>query len=131
MRIAIIAAAAIMMAGCVTTQELPMSPNTVRIDTTAGGLAFVGQAVPQTMRRAAEATLARGYTHFRLEQAATSQGSEVFGGRAHHLGGGAFTVTTMRRPTAQVGATVIMFHANEAGARGAFDARDILRQYRS
>jgi hypothetical protein len=35
----------------------------------------------------------------------------------------------VRAPTAGAAATVIMFHANEAGAQGAFDAEQVLKQY--
>ena len=37
--------------------------------------------------------------------------------------------TVMRAPTAGAAATVAMFHANEAGAQGAFDAEQVLKQY--
>lgn len=63
----------------VSTQEMPLSPNAVRLDTQASGLLFTGQATGQTMRRAAELTLQNGYSHFRLEQAQVSQGSELAG----------------------------------------------------
>ena len=61
--------AALMLAGCIATQEMPLAPNVVRIDTQAGGLLFTGQTVPQTMRAAANATLQRGYTHFKFADA--------------------------------------------------------------
>ena len=67
------------IAGCVTTQEMPLAPNVVRLDTQASGLLFAGQATGQTMRRAAELTLQNGYSHFRLEQAQVAQGSELAG----------------------------------------------------
>src|SRR5215470_10921397 len=66
-------AIAIMLAsaagGCITSQAMPLSPNQVRIDTRAGGLLFVNQTVPTTMREAATQTLRAGYTHFKLSQA--------------------------------------------------------------
>ena len=37
----------------------------------------------------------------------------------------------IRAPTAGASATVIMFHANEPGAQGAFDAEQVLKQYSS
>jgi hypothetical protein len=58
MRAIIIATLNGLLAGCITTQEMPLAPNVVRIDTQAGGLLFIGQTVPQTMRAAARATLA-------------------------------------------------------------------------
>lgn len=123
--------AGLLLSACVTTQEMPLAPNMVRLDTEAGGLLFVGQAVPQTMRRAAQATIARGYTHFRLEQASLQQGSQVAGATINRFGPGAYSVTPINRRTASAGATVIMFHANDPGARGAFEAAAVLRQYGS
>jgi len=128
------------IAGCVSTQEMPLAPNVVRLDTQASGLLFTGQATGQTMRRAAELTLQNGYSHFRLEQAQVSQGSELAGvyssGSASIYGNGygasgfgnGFS-TPIMRPTASVGVTVVMFHTDEAGAKGAFDAKAVLAKY--
>jgi len=33
------------------------------------------------------------------------------------------------RPTTDVGVTVVMLHANEPGAKGAFDAAEVLKKY--
>jgi hypothetical protein len=65
------------LTGCIHTQELPLAPNMVRLDTQASGLLFAGQATNQTMRRAAELTLQNGFTHFRFEQASLQQGSQM------------------------------------------------------
>jgi hypothetical protein len=35
--------------GCIHTQELPLAPNMVRLDTQASGLLFAGQATNQTI----------------------------------------------------------------------------------
>jgi hypothetical protein len=128
------------IAGCVTTQEVPLAPNVVRLDTQASGLLFAGQATGQTMRRAAELTLQSGYSHFRLEQAQVAQGSELAGiysaGSAsvygNASGANAYDTgfsTPIMKPTASVGVTVVMFHADEAGAEGAFDAKAVLAKY--
>src|SRR5208282_4870918 len=113
----------LLIAGCVSTQEMPLAPNIVRLDTHASGALFAGQATGQTMRRAAELTLQNGYTHFRLEQAQMSQGSQFAGvyssgtGNAFATGYGnaAFVSgyssgfsTPIYRPTADVGVTVVM-----------------------
>ena len=55
------------------------------------------------MRAAAKATLDRGYSHFKFSDA--------------------------HAPTAGAAVTVVMFHANEPGAQGAFEAEQILKQY--
>ena len=136
--------AALMLTGCISTQEMPLAPNVVRIDTQARGLLFTGQTVPQTMRAAAKATLDRGYTHFRFADAGLNQGSVVTGvvGNSNSNFNGTYsqgyvsgnsntfgTASVVRTPTASAAATVIMFHANEPGAQGAFDADQVRRQY--
>jgi hypothetical protein len=154
------AVTALALAGCISTQEMPLAPNVVRIDTKAGGLLFTGQTVPTTMRTAAKATLDRGYTHFKFADASLQQGSELvgnidssntnvvgssntyvsgnYGGRSLTANATSFgsanatTVSTsnaIRRPTAAAAVTVVMFRASEPGARGAFDAEQILKQY--
>ncbi|WP_424362954.1 hypothetical protein [Methylocystis parvus] len=132
-----------LLGACVHTQEMPLALNMVRLDTHASGLLFAGQATSQTMKRAAEATLQRGYTHFRLDQVGMAQGSEVsgvystvngsasgytMGNTAYASGSASGFSTPIRRPTADVGVTVIMFHADEPGAKSAFDAGQVLRQ---
>jgi hypothetical protein len=151
---------ALVLAGCISTQEMPLAPNVVRIDTQSKGLLFTGQTVPQTMRAAAKATLERGYTHFRFADASLQQGSVVAGTigstntnvigssttnyNGTYNGGlvnanastiGTANATTfgstsvVRAPTAAAAVTVIMFHANEPGAQGAFEAEQVLKQY--
>lgn len=129
------------LVSCATTSEMPLAQNMVRLDTNASGLIFTSAAGAITMQKAAEATLRRGYTHFRLEQAQTAQGSRfvgmntygsgtaqasVYGNTAYGSYSGSSFSTPMYAPTAQIGVTVVMFHAKEAGARGAFDAADVL-----
>jgi len=138
------AVAAVNLASCISTQEMPLAPNVVRIDTQAKGLLFTGQTVPTTMRAAAKATLDRGYTHFRFADASVQQGSVVAGavGSANtnysgNYGYGSFsgnsntvaTASVIHAPTSAAGATVIMFHANEPDAKNAFDAQQVLKQY--
>jgi hypothetical protein len=95
------------------------------------------------MKKAAEATVKRGYTHFRLDQVATAQGSRFVGMNTNTYGNASANVygntaygtysansfsTPMYAPTAQIGVTVIMFHANEAGAKGAFNAAEVIKK---
>jgi hypothetical protein len=136
MRILVLMVVAVGLSGCISTQEMPLAPNVVRIDTQAQGLLFTGQTVPTTMRAAAKATLDRGYTHFKFEDANLGQGSVVAGtvgsgtvsyGRG--FASGYESTSVVRAPTAGAAVTVIMFHPNEAGAQGAFDADQVLRQY--
>jgi len=135
---------ALFLSGCISTQEMPLAPNIVRIDTQAGGLLFTGQTVPATMRAAAKATLDRGYTHFKFAEAGLSQGSVVTGavGTSNTSFNGTYgsgfasgnsnsfgTASLIRAPTAGAAATVVMFHANEPGAQDAFEAQQVLKQY--
>ena len=128
------------LSACVSTQVMPLAPNVVRIDTTARGLLGQGKAAPETMTKAAQETLARGYTHFKLSDASMGQGSEVVGasgwssGNAYRYGNSANfnsfgNATVNRRHVEGVAATVTMFHAGEPGAQGAFDAKQLLAQY--
>jgi hypothetical protein len=116
------------LGGCISTQEMPLAPNMVRIDTQAKGLLFTGQAVPQTMRAAANATLSRGYTHFKFSDASMGQGA-VPTGAIGTYGNGLATVSTVSAPVAANAVTVIMFHADDPQAKDAFDAQAILKQY--
>jgi hypothetical protein len=125
---------------------MPLAPNAVRLDTQASGLLFADKAGSATMKRAAELTLQSGYSHFRFEQASTAQGSELagvssfgsatvqgasYGNGFSATGFGSNSVTPIYRPTSNVGVTVIMFHSDEAGAKGAFDAAEVLKRANS
>jgi hypothetical protein len=96
------------------------------------------------MRAAAKATLDRGYTHFQFSDASVQQGSVVTAAVSNYNGtingtygagylngssNGFGTATVVDAPTANSAATVIMFHANEQGAKRAFDAEQVLKQY--
>jgi hypothetical protein len=136
--------AGLAVSACVSTQEMPLAPNEVRLDTHAAGALFTGQAASVTMRRAAELTLQNGYSYFRLEQASVSQGTQLAGvsnystGSAYATGFGNSALATgyssgfstpIYRRTADVSVTVVMFHAGEPGAKDAFDAADVLKKY--
>ena len=148
---AIFVALAPMLSSCIQTQELALAPNVVRLDTRASGLLFVNQASTQTQRRAAELTIQNGYSHFKFDQAQMAQGSELGGvvtsaqsygvgnataqrfGNTTYVNGSGYSTgsaisTPVYRPTSSVGVTVYMFHANEPGAQGAFDAGEVLKR---
>ena len=141
-----------MLTACISTQEMPVVTNVVRIDTKAKGLLFTGQTVPQTMRAAATATISRGYTHFKFADAELRQGSVVAGvvGQSNtnysgtyngtynqglssgSLDGSASTIhsaSVVRAPTAAAAATVIMYRATDPESKDAFDAEQVLKQY--
>lgn len=131
------------LTACSTTNEMTLAPNVVRLDTQARGLIATSGAGASTLKRAAEITVRRGYTHFRLQDAATSSGSSLAGVYANSNGwgstsfngssanttfGGSTTYTPIRTPTASIGVTVVMFKAGEPGARGAFEAAEVIKK---
>ena len=138
--LAVLIGSAPWLAGCVQTNEMALAPNVVRLDTQASGLLSMGQAGPATQRRAAELTLQSGYSHYRLADASTSQTQALAGVvtstngnvSAPFAGSAQYSevniATPVYRRTQNVGVTVVMFHADEPGAKGAFDARQVLQQ---
>lgn len=134
----------LLLSGCISTQEMPLAPNVVRIDTQAGGYLFTGKTVPATMRAAAKATLDRGYTHFQFANAGVAQGSVVAGtvgtsnaSYSGSYGGGSMngmvsstdSSSVIRAPTASAAATVIMYRADDPQVKNSFDAQQVLQQY--
>jgi hypothetical protein len=123
---------ALLLSGCGsiqgTLQETSLAP------------ASSGQTVPRTqqmMIAAARATLAAGYTHFKFSDVSSVSDASravgplgprpdtscVWGTTATNCGEGG-------QQASQVGLTVTMFHANEPGAAGAFEAKQVLAQYK-
>jgi hypothetical protein len=117
------------VSGCITSQTMPLAPNMVQIDTKARGLLFTGQAVPETMRQAAKATLDAGYTHFKFTNAGIAVGDDKVSACGWSGGGG--NCAQGFSPTAQNSVTVIMYRANDPEARNAFDAAATLAKYQS
>ena len=138
-RALIASAVSVVLAGCVSTQELQLAPNMVRLDTNARGALFVGHAGDITLQQAAKATVKNGYEYFRLDQAQMGSGSQLVGvssyGSASVYGGpymasayGSGFSTPIYAPTSEIGVTVIMFHPNEPGAKGAFNSAEVLKR---
>jgi hypothetical protein len=84
--------------------------------------------------------LQAGYTHFRLDQASSAQGTRLAGvmtnsnvsgtygyGSFNAFGSG--SATPIYAPTASAGATVIMLRAGDPGIENAFDAVEMLKRY--
>jgi hypothetical protein len=133
---------ALLTASCVQTTEMPLAPNVVRLETTGGGLIGRSEVPKQTMRKAAELTLEKGYSHFKFADPSVNSRSEIAGyppgmttTRATVIGNTGFATTTsspgflVRQRRTDIGVTVVMFHANDPGARGAFDAKAVLKAY--
>jgi hypothetical protein len=94
-------AGALALAGCASIQETAMAPNMVRLDVEPYAAPFVGDA---TLRRAAELTLEKGYSAFRLMPIYV-HGFDEFG------------------------VTVVMFYVGDPSAYGAFNAAAVLQKY--
>jgi hypothetical protein len=90
--------AALSVSACESTQEYPIAPNMVRLDVSPPAGPYVREA---TLRRAAELTLQNGYSAFRIEPIYV-QAFDDFG------------------------VTIVMFHAGDPRAGGAFDAAAVL-----
>jgi hypothetical protein len=129
-------AAMIPLVACTTTNETPIAPNVVRLDTSAQGLLFTGHAGDDTLKKAAETTIAHGYQYFRFADVTTGSGSQFGGvitsGSANAYGGAGYASvygqsisTPIYSPTAKVGATVIMSNKNGPGE---WNAADVLAQ---
>ena len=141
-RAAIVAAVGTILAGCVSTSEMALAPNIVRLDTMAKGAFFVPHAGDVTLQRAAQVTIRNGYEYFRLEQPQMGQGSlyvgsssfgnaSVYGNAFGATAYGSSFSTPHYAPTSEIGVTVVMFHANEPGAKDAFNAAQVLQKYGS
>ena len=120
-------AAILSLAGCIDVKERPLAANVVRVETNAQGAFFTGSAADLTMRRAAEATLRKGYSHFILADESVERGSVASSSRITNPDGTTSPSRT-RIPTSTAGATVVMFRASDPGAREAYDAKAVLKQ---
>jgi hypothetical protein len=119
-----------MLGGCISTQEMPVAPNQVRLDTDARGFLFTGQTVPQTMRRAAQLCIQGGYTHFTLAQVDSQQGS-VNTGAIASCNGGFCAANNVSAPVNHAGGTVTFWHPHDPVVKSgqAFDCQAVLAQY--
>ncbi len=128
---------------------MQVAPNVYRLETNAQGLLFVGQSGKETLKRAAELTIQRGYTHFIFADAGYETGSKVAGvipGRTYgnttvsgYSYGNTFNATAygssystpstvVRAPTEKVSVTVVMLRPGESGFEQAFDAEAVLKE---
>jgi len=133
-----------MLVGCVSTSQMQVAPNAYRIESEAGGLLFMGQAGDQTLKRAAELTVANGYTHFVIADASYGRSSRVVGlaqapvyGSATMAGNTVYAsaygggTQVVRAPTESAAATVVMYRESDTIPQNAFDARTVLKSLQS
>lgn len=124
-------AAMLPLVGCVQTSELPMAANVVRLESSAGGIVGRARAPKETLRRAAEMTLAKGYTHFVLADVNSSTDTFYAGSSPGQVSVHGNTATV--RPGSprygsrtSVGVTVVMYRASDPQAASALNAREVL-----
>lgn len=133
-------AALLAAAGCVQTQELPLAANVYRLETSSSGMGAGSRVQQETMRRAAELTLGKGYTHFVLTEAAMQTGARHVGNTpvyanttANVYGRTGYAQTTysggqpIYASTVNAGVTVVMFGASDK-PDNALDAAQILAE---
>ena len=139
-RTALLVIATLALSGCVniSESEMALSQNTYRIDLNARGRFGVNAAPKRAQLRAAELTLAKGYTHY-LIQGSGTQGGSVYAGNmptysntnVNIVGNGAFATTNtfggapIIMPTSQTSIVVVMFKAPNVPAN-ALDASQML-----
>jgi hypothetical protein len=100
-RIFSLIASGLALVGCAGVQETAFAPNMVRLDVQPYAAPFTGEAL---IRRAAELTLQRGYSAFRLMPIYVQSFDEF-------------------------GVTVVMFHSSDPSAYGAYNAAALVQKY--
>lgn len=104
------------LAGCVSSQEIPLAMNAYQLEVSGTGR-WGASAVPrETLRRAAQLTLEKGFTHFILEGATMQTGSTY---------AGQVSMVPVVARTRSNSVTVRMYRIGEN--QNALDARQILR----
>jgi len=135
----------IFLAGCVSTNEVALAPNVLRIDADASGYAFVGKSNAAMMKRAASSTIERGYTHFITGDYQRQTGSQIVGMSSNTFGTGNVTgygygnsyssyssfnantnTNVWRAPTESTSIMIMMFKAGDDIPPHAWDAREVL-----
>ena len=133
-------AAMLAVAGCVQTQELPLAANIYRLESSGSGLFGASRVPTVILRRAAELTISKGYTHFLLTDAGMQSGSRQIGNTpvygsttASVYGNTGFANTTVYggqpiyAKTAQAGVTVVMYVSGNM-PDNALDATQVLAE---
>lgn len=103
------------LAGCVTTNTVPIAPDVFRLDTTASGLLFTGSAGSDTLLKAAQITSERGYSHFKIVDGASGSGSTYAGSSINRIGNTLYSNPNYT-PTQSVSVVVQMLNGPQQGA---------------
>jgi len=121
----------LLAAGCVQTQEMALSQNVYQLQVSGSGLIAASQVPGSTQVKAAELTLAKGYTHFILDNASLQSGSRIVGTTPVYGSVGPYGAVNLyggqpvRAPTSSASVTVRMFTAKDRPAN-ALDARAVI-----
>lgn len=113
--LAIALAACVALAACETMNATPITPDTFKLDTSAQGLLFTGNAGADTLLKAAQITQSNEHTYFKFLQDASNSGS-AYAGTTAGIYGNTVIATPVYSPTADVSVVVQMLDAPEAGA---------------
>lgn len=140
-RVAPLFAAMLVVAGCVSSQEMQLSRNTVRIDTHGEGFIGSMESDRYTMRRAAKLTLDNGYERFVLSDSSRSSRVETVGYTpaqavtdVRYVGHRRVETTSytapqpIRETMTEVGVTVTMLSPGDEGFENAIDAAETLKR---
>lgn len=129
---------AALLSGCATTSKIDLAPNVVQLDTSATGLISVNNIGDTIHKEAAQATIDRGYTHYRIIASNSSRGRQLVGmnqnssgmatattyGNTTYVSGSGFrTATPIYAQTADVSIIVEMFNS---AVSDSFSATEIL-----
>lgn len=140
-RVAPLLAAMLVVAGCVSSQEMQLSRNTVRIDTHGEGFIGSMESDRYTMRRAAKLTLDNGFERFVLSDSSRSSRVETVGYApaqavtdVRYVGHRRVETTSytapqpIRETMTEVGVTVTMLNPGDEGFENAIDAAETIKR---
>lgn len=140
-RVVAVLAASLLVTACVSSREMQLSKNTVRIDTHGEGFIGSMESDNYTMRKAAKLTLENGYQRFIIADASRASHVETVGytpGQAitnvRYEGHRRVETTSytapqpIRETMTEVGVTVIMLNPGDEGFENAIDAAETIKR---
>jgi hypothetical protein len=140
-RVAAVLAATLLVTACVSSREMQLSKNTVRIDTHGEGFIGSMESDNYTMRKAAKLTLENGYQRFVISDASRASHVETVGytpaqaiTNVRYEGHRRVETTSytapqpIRETMTEVGVTVTMLNPGDEGFENAIDAAETLKR---
>ena len=107
--------AAATLSACVTTNTVPLTPDTFQLDTAADGLIFTNSAGSDTLLKAAQITQQKGYAYFTIVNSASGANAQYAGTSVNMIGRSIFA-SPMYTPTQNISVVVHMLQTPEANA---------------